>query len=86
MIRVGSIHTADDASWVLEKGKTDFAALGRAIVVNPHWVEKVENGEEDKIIDHLTESDQDRAMIPTPLWKLILEVEDWFPVKVEVHN
>lgn len=81
VIGVGSIHTADDASLVLEKGKTDFAALGRAIVVDPHWVEKVKNGEEDRLIHHLTESDQERAVIPTPLWQLILEVEGWFPVK-----
>lgn len=86
VVGVGSIHTADDASLVLEKGKTDFAALGRAIVVDPDWVEKVENGEEDKIIHHLTESDQERAVIPTSLWQLILEVEGWFPVKMTIRN
>ena len=86
VIGVGSIHTADDASLVLEKGKTDFVSLGRAIVVDPHWVEKVNNGEEDMIIHHLTESDQERAVIPTPLWQLILEVDGWFPVKHIVRN
>ncbi|WP_298828952.1 NADH-dependent flavin oxidoreductase [uncultured Planococcus sp.] len=86
VIGVGSIHTADDASLVLEKGKTDFVALGRAIVIDPHWVEKVVNGEEDEIIHHLTESDQERAVIPTPLWKLILEVEGWFPIKLTIHH
>lgn len=85
VIGVGSVHTADDAALVLEKGKTDFVAIGRAIVVDPHWVEKVINGEEDKIIHHLTENDQERAVIPTPLWKLILEVEGWFPVKYTKH-
>lgn len=81
VIGVGSIHTADDASLVLEKGETDFAALGRAVVVDPDWVEKVKNGHEDELIHHLTEDDQERATIPTPLWKLILEVEGWFPVE-----
>lgn len=81
VIGVGNIHTADDASLVLEKGKTDFVALGRALVVDPHWVEKVSKGNEDSIIHHLTEDDQERAVIPTPLWKLILEVEGWFPVQ-----
>lgn len=81
VIGVGSIHTPDDAALVLEKGKTDFAALGRAIVVDPHWIEKTRNDEEDTIIPYLTENDQQKAVIPTPLWKLILEVEGWFPVK-----
>ena len=81
LIGVGSIHTPDDAALVLEKGKTDFVALGRAIVVDPHWVEKVKNEEEGTMIHHLTANDQQKAVIPAPLWKLILEVEGWFPVK-----
>ncbi|MBP1970667.1 2,4-dienoyl-CoA reductase-like NADH-dependent reductase (Old Yellow Enzyme family) [Virgibacillus natechei] len=44
-----SSHTPDDATLVLEKGKTDFAAIGRAIVVDPHWVEKVEDNREETI-------------------------------------
>lgn len=81
VIGVGSIHTADDAALVLEKGQSDFAALGRAIVVDPHWVEKVAKNETDTISHHLTPNDQDKAVIPTPLWKLILEVDGWFPVE-----
>ena len=30
---------------------------------------------------NLTTNDQHQAVIPTPLWKLILEVEGWFPVQ-----
>ncbi|MFC4023343.1 hypothetical protein ACFOUV_05840 [Oceanobacillus longus] len=81
LIGVGSIHTPDDAAQVLEKGKTDFVALGRAIVVDPHWVEKANDDKEETIIQHLTKNDQQKAVIPTPLWKLILEVKGWFPVK-----
>lgn len=81
VIGVGNIHTPEEASLVLEKGKTDFIALGRAIVVDPHWVEKVQNNEEETIRHQLTPTDQQEAIIPTPLWKLILEVEGWFPVK-----
>ena len=81
VIGVGNVHTPDDAARVLEKGKTEFVALGRAIVVDPHWVEKANADQEDTIIHHLTENDQQNAVIPTPLWKLILEVQGWFPVK-----
>lgn len=33
------------------------------------------------LIHYLTEDDQQERVIPTPLWKLILEVEGWFRVK-----
>ncbi|CAM4196886.1 NADH-dependent flavin oxidoreductase [Lacicoccus alkaliphilus] len=81
VIGVGSILTARDASAVLEKGGMDFAAVGRALVVDPKWVDKIRDGEEEAIIDHLTEHDRTKAVIPAPLWKHIMEVEGWFPVK-----
>ncbi|WP_343206506.1 NADH-dependent flavin oxidoreductase [Bacillus sp. B15-48] len=80
IIGVGNIHTPEEAALVFEKGKTDFVALGRAIVVDPHWVEKVQQNNEETIRHELTSSDQNQAVIPTPLWKLILEVEGWFRV------
>ncbi|WP_428910618.1 NADH-dependent flavin oxidoreductase [Niallia sp. Krafla_26] len=81
VIGVGSIHTPDDAARLLDKGKTDFVAIGRALVVDPHWVEKVKNDQEGTISQQLTQNDQHQAVIPTPLWRLILEVEGWFPVQ-----
>lgn len=80
VIGVGNIHTPEDAALVLEEGKTDFVALGRALVVDPHWVKKVQNNEEETIRHQLTLNDQHQAVIPTPLWKLVLEVDGWFPV------
>lgn len=81
VIGVGSILTARDASAVLEKGGMDFAAVGRALVVDPKWVDKIRDGKEETIIDHLTENDRMKAVIPAPLWKHIMEVEGWFPVR-----
>ncbi|MBM4765339.1 hypothetical protein [Bacillus sp. B15-48] len=43
LIGVDSIHTPVDAALLLEKGKTDFVAIGRALVVDHDWVEKVQN-------------------------------------------
>ncbi|WHY86704.1 NADH-dependent flavin oxidoreductase [Neobacillus novalis] len=81
LIGVGSIHTSDDAALLLEKGKTDFAAIGRALIVDPHWVEKVQNHKEGTVSQQLKQNEQHHAVIPTPLWKLILEVEGWFPIE-----
>ncbi|MFF2449410.1 NADH-dependent flavin oxidoreductase [Neobacillus sp. NPDC058068] len=81
LIGVGSIHTPDDAALLLEKGKTDFVAIGRALIVDSHWVEKVQNHKEETISQQLKQNEQHQAVIPTPLWKLILEVEGWFPIE-----
>ena len=54
LIGVGNVHTPDEAALVLEKGKTDFVAIGRAIIVDPHWVEKVQNNKEESISLQLT--------------------------------
>lgn len=81
LIGVGSVHTPDDAALVLKKGKTDFVAIGRALIVDPHWVEKIEKNDVSTISLQLRQNDKYQAVIPTPLWKLILEVEGWFPVE-----
>lgn len=80
LIGVGNIHTAEDAALVLDKGQTDFVAIGRAIIVDPLWVEKVQNGQEEQIVHQLQLDQQKQAVIPTPLWKLIVEIEGWFNV------
>ena len=81
LIGVGNVHTPDDAALVLEKGGTDFIAIGRALVVDPHWVEKVQNNEEESISHQLKRHEPHQAIIPTPLWELIIEIEGWFPVE-----
>lgn len=80
LIGVGSVHTANDAALVLEKGQTDFVAIGRALVVDPHWVEKVQSAQAEQIVHQLHVEQQQQAVIPTPLWKLILEIDGWFNV------
>lgn len=81
VIGVGSILTPDDALAVLETGQTDFVAVGRALVVDPNWVEKAKSDQSDQIKKYFTENDQLTAAVPSPLWKLILEIEGWFPVQ-----
>lgn len=80
VIGVGSILTPDDALHVMEEGNTDFVAVGRALVVDPYWVEKAEKEEDQQIKRYFTENDQHSAVVPSPLWKLIMELDGWFPV------
>ncbi|MEC0246365.1 NADH-dependent flavin oxidoreductase [Paenibacillus chitinolyticus] len=76
---VGSIHTAEDALKALESG-VPLVALGRELIVEPDWVGKVADGRESEIKTTLTKDDQERLVIPDPLWNAIINTPGWFPV------
>ncbi|WP_211745747.1 NADH-dependent flavin oxidoreductase [Paenibacillus sp. Marseille-Q4541] len=79
VIGVGLIHTPDEALAALGTGIT-MLALGRELIIEPDWVEKIESGNEEHIAVHLSKEDQERLVIPDPLWNMILGVPGWFPV------
>ncbi|WMM89333.1 NADH-dependent flavin oxidoreductase [Heyndrickxia coagulans] len=78
LIGVGSLHTGDE---VLKAMETDvpLIALGRELVMEPHWVEKIKAGQEDAIQTALRKDDRERLVIPEPLWKMIISTPGWFP-------
>ncbi len=84
IIGVGSIHTPDQAIDALEKTGIPLIALGRELIMEPQWVEKVEQGKEKEIKTTINPSDQALLTIPDPLWELILNVPGWFPVEKEM--
>jgi 2,4-dienoyl-CoA reductase-like NADH-dependent reductase (Old Yellow Enzyme family) len=79
IIGVGSIHTADDALKALESG-VELFAIGREIIIEPDWVDKIADGKESEIRTTLTKDDQDRLVVPDPLWQAIMNTPGWFPV------
>ena len=79
LVGVGNIHTADEALSALNTN-VSMIALGRELIIEPDWVEKIESGNEEHIAVHLTKEDQERLVIPDPLWNMILGVPGWFPV------
>ena len=82
IIGVGSIKTADDAARVLETG-VPLLALGRELIIEPQWVQKIEAGEEDSIRITLRKDSKEELVIPDTLWKTIMNVKGWFPVEEE---
>jgi 2,4-dienoyl-CoA reductase-like NADH-dependent reductase (Old Yellow Enzyme family) len=80
VIGVGSLYTPEDVTKVLETG-VPLVALGRELIMEPKWVEKTQNNEEDQIRVTLTKNDQSELFIPDPLWNMIMNVPGWFPVK-----
>jgi 2,4-dienoyl-CoA reductase-like NADH-dependent reductase (Old Yellow Enzyme family) len=79
VIGVGSIRTADDALRALQTG-VPLIALGRELIMEPDWVQKIADGRESEIKTSLTPEDQDRLVVPDALWKAIVNAPGWFPV------
>ncbi|ARU63812.1 NADH-dependent flavin oxidoreductase [Tumebacillus avium] len=77
---VGSIHTADDARRAIQTG-IPLLALGRELIVDPDWVEKIQSGRESEIKTTLSKNDQAELVVPDPLWKAIVNTPGWFPVQ-----
>lgn len=80
VIGVGGVHTPDEAVEVLQTGAV-LVALGRELIMEPDWVSKVAEGRESEIKTTLSKQDQERLVIPDPLWQLIMIRTGWFPVE-----
>ena len=78
VIGVGSIYTPDDALKALQTG-VPLIALGRELIIDPDWVQKVEQGRESEIVTKLNKNNQQQIEIPNPLWQLIIKTPGWFP-------
>ncbi|MCC0650251.1 FAD-dependent oxidoreductase [Clostridioides sp. ZZV15-6598] len=48
-IITGNIRNPEIASKILENNDADFIGMGRGLIADPNWVEKVKNGKEDSI-------------------------------------
>jgi 2,4-dienoyl-CoA reductase-like NADH-dependent reductase (Old Yellow Enzyme family) len=78
VIGVGSIYTADAALKAKETGVA-LVALGRGLIIEPDWVEKVQNGQEETIHTILDKNKQEFLSVPNPLWNAIIHSPGWFP-------
>lgn len=78
LIGVGSLYTAEDAKKAIETG-VPLLAIGRGIIMDPDWVEKVAEGREEEIITTLRKDKQEELVMPDPFWKLITNIPGWFP-------
>ncbi|WP_374989394.1 NADH-dependent flavin oxidoreductase (plasmid) [Priestia megaterium] len=74
LIGVGSIYSKQDALEAMETG-AELLALGRELLIEPHWVEKIKAGEEI-----ITEMDMTRDnVIPEPLMRKMQSRPGWVP-------
>ena len=80
LITVGSVLTADDALEVLST-KSDFIALGREIIMDPDWIEKIQNDREDEVVTTISKNLEKDLIIPEKLFAAMLSTTGWFPFK-----
>lgn len=78
-ISLGSIHTPEEANAVLEKNIPLFA-LGRELLMEPDWANKIKEGREDEIMTTLPRNSRCKLMIPDHMWEIII-TRDGMPEK-----
>ena len=76
IIGVGSIGTPADALKTAQTG-VPLIALGRELLIEPHWVEKTESDAIDTIATALKLSNQDKLIIPDNMWKILITRTGW---------
>ena len=79
VVGVGSLHTPDEVVEALETG-VPLIALGRELLMEPKWIEKIQAGQENQIRTTLSKKDQKELVIPDPLWERLIGMEGWLPV------
>ncbi len=76
---VGAVHTPEEALQMLETG-VPLVAIGRELLMEPDWVQKVQEGQEDQIRTTLPKGSQKELVIPEGMWKVITGMKGWLPV------
>ncbi|WP_409304875.1 NADH-dependent flavin oxidoreductase [Peribacillus sp. SCS-155] len=79
VIGVGMLRTPDE---VMDAFGTEvpLIALGRELIVEPHWIQKVQAGEEEKIRTTLSKQDQTELAISDRMWEYYTSIPGWLPI------
>ena len=79
LISVGSIKSSDDAEKALHYSQ--MIALGKQLIIDPKWVQKIQNDEERTIETAISKSNYPAYHIPEALWNTLISIPDWIPVR-----
>ena len=74
----GAIFTEEDGREALATG-VDFITLGRALIIEPEWVQRVASGSGAAIRTELRTGDREALTMPQPFWDTIWRAPGWFP-------
>jgi len=81
----GGVTTPAMADQVIDYG-ISMVAIGRALIVNPNWVELVESEEDEKITSILKLDTVEDKKIPAKLMAIFEELKGWVPMEGEVEE
>ena len=74
----GGIYTEAEGRDALATG-VDFITLGRALIIEPEWVQKVAAGLGSTIRTTLKSEDREVLTMPLPFWNTVWNAPGWFP-------
>ena len=74
----GAIYTEEDGRNALATG-VDFITLGRALIIEPEWVQKIAAGSGPSIRTVLRSHEREALTMPQPFWTTIWNAPGWFP-------
>lgn len=79
LISVGAIKTPADAEKALSYSQ--LISLGKQLIIDPQWVQKIENDKENSIHTTLVKSQRASYHIPDSLWNLLVSIPKWIPIR-----
>jgi len=75
----GAIFTAEEGLEALGTG-IDAITIGRELIIDPEWVQKIQDGKEESIVTEFKKDDtREMLTIPFPFWQVIWCQQGWFP-------
>lgn len=80
ILTVGSIKTPDDALEALDQLDIPLIAIGKGLIIEPDWIQKVKTGEEASIRATISPEDRQDLALPDAMWEYIEKVPGWFPI------
>ena len=80
VLAAGSMVTPDDVARSLDKGLS-LAVVGQGLIMNPDWIEKVQNGQESEIQTTIKASTVSKLELPEKLWGVIQASGPWFKLE-----
>lgn len=80
IIGVGNIFTPDDALEAMDELGIPLIALGRELIIEPDWIEKVSTGDIDNIRKVIEENNREDLVIPDAMWEYVHSRPGWLPI------
>lgn len=80
IVGVGNVITPDDALEAMDELGIPLVALGRELIIDPDWIEKVSAGDEKSIRKVIEEDNREDLVLPDAMWEYVTGRPGWLPI------